>query len=552
MTERTPKAGRTETPVAPGATGDAANAADAANVPDAADVADVFARARAVADAVLFEGYVLYPYRASARKNQLRWQFGVLAPPGRAAALGERTVQRTVCLLEPRGAERLEIELRFLRVRRRTVERADADGPGGGHAGTHTAVPELELPDRVLVPWDEAAEERVTLHVPPAALAGPEAHRHTVRFELSGGTAYEPVTGPDGHRVVGRLVRRTARLTGEVRPVLEPLPGPYGVARLTVEVRNTTPEPGDEHPSSPVATGDGAAAGDPGSGPGPSDDERAAGRADALPCCMLGTHLLLAAPGGRFLSMTDPPEWAAPLARECRSEGAWPVLAGPAGRSDVLLSSPIILEDHAELAAESPGPLYDATEIDEILSLRTAALTEREKREARGTDPRAAEVIDLVDGLPQELAERLHGAIREFTGGTGESGGDRDPSAGGRRPAGLTLPGGSGHPWWDPQRDPEAADTPESVVVDGREVGAGSRVRLRPGLRRSDAQDLFLAGRAATVETVLRDLDGEIHLAVVVDGDPGSDVRRVQGRFLYFRPDEVVPLDERRHDDDSP
>ena len=37
--------------------------------------------ARSLADAVLYEGYVLYLYRASAKKNQLRWQFGVLAPP---------------------------------------------------------------------------------------------------------------------------------------------------------------------------------------------------------------------------------------------------------------------------------------------------------------------------------------------------------------------------------------------------------------------------------------------------------------------------------------
>ena len=42
--------------------------------------------ARAVADAVLYEGYLLYPYRASSAKNQARWQFGVLGPPGAAAA----------------------------------------------------------------------------------------------------------------------------------------------------------------------------------------------------------------------------------------------------------------------------------------------------------------------------------------------------------------------------------------------------------------------------------------------------------------------------------
>jgi len=42
--------------------------------------------ARQVADAVLYEGYLLYPYRASARKNQIRWQWGVLVPLAYAAA----------------------------------------------------------------------------------------------------------------------------------------------------------------------------------------------------------------------------------------------------------------------------------------------------------------------------------------------------------------------------------------------------------------------------------------------------------------------------------
>ena len=66
---------------------------------------DRFAAARAVADAVLYEGYVLYPYRASAQKNQMRWQFGVLAPGGYAEATGsERSTCRTECVVDP-GAD---------------------------------------------------------------------------------------------------------------------------------------------------------------------------------------------------------------------------------------------------------------------------------------------------------------------------------------------------------------------------------------------------------------------------------------------------------------
>ncbi|MFE2294693.1 hypothetical protein [Streptomyces sp. NPDC059452] len=461
-------------------------------VDDALD--DAFGQARAVADAVLFEGYVLYPYRASSAKNRMRWQFGVLVPPACTAEGGEYAEQRTDVLLEPRTADRLHAELRFLHVRRRTVERLGPDG-------TYTEVPELELPDRVLVPWDEGHEERVRLHAPLAELTGEQAHTRTVTFDLPPAVEHEPVLDGEG-RTLGRLVRRRARLTGEIRPYVEQLPGPYRVSRLTVTVHNTTDAP----------------AGD---------------RTAALPHSMIGAHLLLAVEGGRFLSMTDPPEWARPAVAELRNDHTWPVLAGPADRADLVLSSPIILEDHPVLAEESPGPLYDATEIDEILSLRTAALTEREKREARGTDDRAAEVIDLVDSMPEAVRERLHGAIRGLREVTGEG-----------APSGLTLPEGPGHPWWDPQQDPEAADAPSTVSIDGEAVGEGSRVLLTPGARRTDAQDTFLRGCRATVEAVVADLDGELHLAVVLDDDPGGDIRRGQGRFLYFKPDEVAPLRE--------
>ena len=62
--------------------------------------------ARKVADAVLYEGYVLYPYRRSAQKNRTRFQFGVLMPPPyRAVDEHEPSASQTECLMEcPAGA----------------------------------------------------------------------------------------------------------------------------------------------------------------------------------------------------------------------------------------------------------------------------------------------------------------------------------------------------------------------------------------------------------------------------------------------------------------
>ncbi|MGW7433499.1 hypothetical protein ACWGIN_28655 [Streptomyces sp. NPDC054861] len=452
-----------------------------------------FAVARHVADAVLFEGYVLYPYRASAAKNRLRWQFGVLVPPTWSAAAEEHDFQHTECLMEPRTGAELAVEVRFLRAQRRTVEELRPDG-------TFAPTGELRLPDRVLVAWDEGVEERVALVVPVGELAGDGT---SLPFTRPAAEEVEEVTDTDG-RVIGRMLRRREEISGTLRISAADLDGPYRVQRLTVTVENTstwTAEPG-------------------------------ADRHAALPYSLVATHTLLRLDGGSFLSMTDPPEWAKGAVAACRNLHTWPVLAGEPGRGDLMLSSPIILDDHPAIAPESPGALYDATEIDEILALRTAALTDEEKREARGTDARAAAVIDLADTMPPEVLERLHGAVRSLREVTGA----REPAPDVLRPD---------MPWWDPGGDTGVDPGRDHVLVDGRPVRAGSRVLLRPRLHRSDAQDLFLDGRAALVEAVLHDVDGGVHIAVTVEDDPGADIRREQGRFLYFQPDEVAIPEDR-------
>jgi hypothetical protein len=461
------------------------------------------ALARQVADAVLFEGYVLYPYRASAAKNRLRWQFGVLVPPAWGAECEEHDFQHTECLLEPKAGATVSVELRFLHARRRTVQQARPDGG-------YDTVPELPLEDRVLVPWDEGTEERVEVVATVDELLGDGV---TFPFERPVREDTEPVVDEAG-RTVGRLVRRCEAISGAVRLSARELDGPYRALRLTAIVENTTPWTPPEG--------------------------RSADRDAALPHSLVAAHLLMALSAGSFLSMTDPPEWAKGAVAACRNLHTWPVLAGEPGRADLVLSSPIILEDHPAIAPESPGALYDATEIDEILALRTAALTDEEKREARGTDDRAAAVIDLADSMPPEVLERLHGAVRSLREVTGSA---TAPAAADGFPDEYGVPRPD-TPWWDPASDAGFDPAQDRVVVDGRSLGAGSRVLLRPGLRRTDAQDLFLQGRSATVEAVLHDVDGGVHLAVTVEGDPGADIRREQGRFLYFQPDEVTPLED--------
>ena len=459
-----------------------------------------FELARKVADAVLYEGYLLYPYRASAAKNQARWQFGVLMPR-RWSEDGpdEPWATRTECLLEPEEATTVRVLVRFLHVQAKTVEVVDVE------AGTFHEVDTLPVDGSELVPWDEAAEQEVTVEAPLARLLAGEL---VTPFERPGGRRVEPV-----HTAAGRLAGRTVRcrwpVLGEVKLSAERLDGPYGLVRLRLGLENAS------------------AWHDPG-----------ADRAVALRRSLVAAHSLIGIDQGVFLSLLDPPEWAKPAAEACQNLHTWPVLIGDEGRRDAMLSSPIILYDHPTIAPESLGDLFDATEIDEILTLRTMALTEDEKREARATDERAAAIIDRVDNMPPELLERLHGAVRYLRGAEGS--GERQGGAPVNREGAEQEEEPELVPWWDPGADRTVSPETDGVVVAGVTVAKGSRVRLRPG-QRADAQDMFLAGRLATVEAVFLDVDGNRHLAVTLDEDPAADLQRWHGRFLYFSPDEVEP-----------
>lgn len=483
--------------------------------------------ARQVADAILYEGYLLYPYRASAQKNQERFQFGVLMPPGYAQVdPGEPAASQTECILEPKAATELTVRVRFLQLRRRTVLAA----PGFGEVGS------LRVGGTEYVPWDEAAEHEQEVSVPLGELLSGAAE---FPFSVPGGLDEEDLAGPDG-QLAGRLVRRWQTLSGVIRLTAEQLPGPYGAVRVRLALAN-----GSEV-AWPLSR-----------------------RADGLPFALVAAHSLIFVPGGRFLSMTDPPEWAAPAVRGCVNTGTWPVLGGPAGCAELILSSPVILYDHPEIAAESAGQLYDSTEIDEILTLRTLALTDAEKQAARDTDPRAAELMDRLDHLPPEMLERMHGAIRYLRPAGQAAAGPGVPGPDTAAPGSTDLAGadlastdlastdlagmaGRGGeidpaiagqaPWWDPGADQSVSPETDHVLIGGVRVARGSRVRMCPGRRRADAQDLFLAGRTALVEAVLFDVDGQVHLALLPDDDPAADLQRSHGRFLYFGPDEVEPL----------
>jgi hypothetical protein len=442
-----------------------------------ADVLDRrFHAARKVADAVLYEGYVLYPYRASARKNQLRWQFGVLAPPVCAASSSETSSMQTEVLVDGGASAVVHVRIRALQVQARTV--SSLDGP----------VATLDTGDRVWTSFDEAVEQY--LDIPDVVVGSLVSGALVVPFSWAAGRVEEPIVAAG--MTAGRVVRELWPVDGQVRLSAAALSS--GLMRLTVTVDNVT----ECAPSL-----------------------AASGRDAAMRRSMVAVHTLLAADGGCFLSVLDPPPFAIEAAAACTSTGTFPVLID----DDVVLSSPIILYDRPAVAPESEGDMFDCAEIDEILALRVLTLTDEEKREARGTDPRSAAVVDRIEAMSPDSFESLHGTFRSMR--FNDEGWED-----------LTKPD---LPWWEPAVDASFDPWSDTVWVGAVEVGKGTRVVLHPS-RRSDAQDLFIDGSHATVAGVFHDVDDDVHLAVVVDDDPAAELHQWHGRYLYFGVEEVEVL----------
>ncbi|MFD0592869.1 hypothetical protein ACFQZ4_10185 [Catellatospora coxensis] len=285
-------------------------------------------------------------------------------------------------------------------------------------------MPSAEIDGVIHLPFDETVEQSTDLVVTLSDLVN--ASDHIQPFDIPGTTETDQLSP------TVRLHRVRHPLHAELRLHADLLPGPYGLLRLTATVTNRTER------KSIVGSLE---------------------RPEALRYSLIAAHSVFALTSGGFVSLLDPPEWAKAAVRECRNVRTWPVMLGPEGSREAMLSAPVILYDHPVVAPESPGDMFDALEIDELLVLRTLTLTDEEKRLVRATDPRGEALLGRAETLPPEVFERLHGAIRQL------------------RPVPAAGPPdvfGTDGPWWDPGADSSVDPATDTVVIDGTAVGRGA------------------------------------------------------------------------------
>lgn len=335
---------------------------------------------RKVADALLYEGYMLYPYRPSAIKNQQRWSFGILYPPAydEVAAGSERCLMHTECIVEKAaensGAIALEIQLRFLHLNARRVAQ-EQTAPSASKR--FLPVQSIEVDGHRIESWDEGVERSVELKVD--SLTKPQPPHH---FRFPASSQSELLRDSSGE-LTGILTRTKHEICGTIAISSEPVS--TGAWKLIVDVNNSTPLLRD------------------------SNDRNA-----ALTRSFLSAHTILGVHGGAFISLLDPSRRMSEAVQSCRNIGNFPVLAGDAPERDMMLCSPIILYDYPQIAPESATDFYDSTEMDEMLTLRIMNLTGQEKDEMRRADDRVRNLLERTEQSAREQLTRTHGAIRSL------------------------------------------------------------------------------------------------------------------------------------------
>ena len=337
------------------------------------------AQVKEIANAVLYEGYLLYPYRQSALKNRTRWTFGGIYPREYSEANGgiEPWTMRTECLVEEEGESddvSLDITVRFLHLLVRTIVQAEQ----ARNTRVVENVSEWGLASRFA---DEPLQEGIEREVSVVNLSLRDLLASPRRVP----TAF-PATRMVEHPLDApgtEIIREQQAISGSFLLTAEQVEA--NVFKLRIEIENTTPDTGSVTSRRDVV----------------------------LLQSFISTHTIVQVRHGAFISLLEPPEAAQAFVKECSNLHTWPVLVGNAGERTVLLSSPIILYDYPQIAPESPGPLFDGGEIDEILSLRILTLSDEEKEQMR-QDEHTREILERTESLTPEQFMKMHGIIRNL------------------------------------------------------------------------------------------------------------------------------------------
>lgn len=333
-----------------------------------------------IADAVLYEGYILYPYRASAVKNRQRFNWGVLTPQTYSEAQNgtERWQMQTEVLVLANKNTGINLKIRFLHLLEREIFEFNELTDENSKVGF------LKVGEKIFQTWQEAIEREVNVSFQVV-----NNSNKTTEFSFPANNQIENIPDEKGN-IVGKIVRHQELIEGKIELFCkeqnyEADSADQKLFKLTALVSNQTCFQNAGQKS----------------------------RDQALAQSLISAHIILSVENGQFISLLEPPEKLSKAAANCTNIGTYPILVGFKDERDCLLSSPIILYDYPEIAPESPGDLFDGGEIDEILTLRILTMTDEEKREMLSIDAQTRKILERSENLSAEQFMKMHGVLHK-------------------------------------------------------------------------------------------------------------------------------------------
>jgi hypothetical protein len=333
-----------------------------------------------IANAALYESYLLYPYRQSAIKNRQRWTIGVVYPQEYSEANNsiEPWTMQTECLGMGGANTTFDLYVRFLHLLVRTVKRTETTGSCTQDQGGILPAGERSIASCFAdEPREEAMEREISILSLP--LHDLLEHTYILDFAFPGTSIVEDLA-------------TASHLT--IMREQQPLKGTVAIAakrintesfKLTVQIMNNTPETGT-----------------------------IANLHNILLHSFISSHTILQIHQGTFTSLVNPPEAVLSVTQQCENLHTWPIPVGSKDTSDFMLSSPIILYDYPQIAPENPGSLFDSTEIDKRLMLRIMALTDDKKAKICQGNIRACEMPQHTESLTLKAFMKLHDTLRSM------------------------------------------------------------------------------------------------------------------------------------------
>lgn len=281
------------------------------------------------ADAILYEGYILYPYRTTVKKRQ-PGPVGDLYPEVYCQGQGGSAAwsNQTECLVHGSPTTQLEVIARFLHLTARRVREmvpSQKEWSKGAEKQTRP-VESLRVGNELYHSWQEAQAREIAL---PRVTLGELSVRSRPRpFVFLGGCWTELLRGTGG-MIVGVLEREQRPIKGVIEAMA--VEAAAGLYQVRLHMVNRTPL-----------------------GASSSDRDEAEMRR------LVSAHLALGVREGEFVSLTDPPDCYREAAAACRNDGVWPVLIGSPGATDTMLAAPLMLSDYPQARPQRPDSLIQA------------------------------------------------------------------------------------------------------------------------------------------------------------------------------------------------